>query len=96
MPYPEQYAFWKDSDIQIWKHLIDYSYRVVNIAPEFSLQALRDRNKWIVDYVKDKEGIMLALYDLSPKGGTYHACSYAITQKVPTYNLWPSWIKYAK
>jgi hypothetical protein len=96
VPFPQQPMYWPDEYRKTWEDLIDYSYEVVTIAPEYSVSALFQRNIWIVDYVKDKEGIMLALYDLSPKGGTHHACSYAISQKVPLYNVWPSWVKYAK
>jgi len=51
---------------------------------------MQKRNEWMVDYIRPS-GLLVALWNDDPSGGTWNCINYARRQGVSTGNIWPDW-----
>lgn len=93
VPFTGQEKRWSNFWQQLYGEAMEYATEVrVLFEPDMSskhsvVQALHGRNDWMVNYVKEKKGKILALWDGS-KGGTAHCIRSADRAGVEVVNYW--------
>lgn len=50
-----------------------------------------ERDRWMVHQARVHEGLVLALFDGEPTGGTWITVACAQEWGVPVHNIWPEW-----
>lgn len=73
LPFPNQDARWQKQERDRWTWMVENAHDVVVIEDAYSPEAYKLRNKYIVDHCD----LLLAAWDGSEKGGTYHTIQYA-------------------
>jgi uncharacterized phage-like protein YoqJ len=103
IPFPAQPNKWQSNDYRIWLKAKEKAARVEIISPDLQPGASRSdygkilhkRNKWMIDEVHTfNNGLVLALWDGTPKGGTYSAIYAAKAIGLPIINIWNQYINY--
>lgn len=92
IPFEGQDSKWSKYWRQKYDEAREYAVREVIIADTYSNKAFLDRNKWMVDYVQSKQGLVLALWNGDTRGGTAHCVNYAHKQGVEVVNLWDDYV----
>ena len=90
IPCLGQDSKWTDDSRELYKHLIEYAYNIVQVTNQpFTYSCMQERN---IAMVKDCDRL-LALWDGSP-GGTANCVAYAkkIGRSITT--CWNSWVKF--
>jgi uncharacterized phage-like protein YoqJ len=88
VPFQGQSDNWPPAAQQRYDRLLSLCAQVIFISEgEYTSNKMKKRNIWMVDSADE----VLALYDGSKFGGTYHAVEYAKRQHKPITNLWDQW-----
>lgn len=77
VPFLGQELLWPKDTQKYYQHLLAHADRLEIINPgAFASWKMHARNQWIVN----NSDMLLAAYDNSTSGGTYHCVSYALEQ----------------
>lgn len=93
VPFSGQEKRWSRYWQQLYKEAMDYATEVrVLFEPDIAVKhevvrALHGRNIWMVEYIKSKNGKILALWN-GTKGGTAHCVRSAERAGVTVINYW--------
>lgn len=91
VPFRGQESVWSHSSQTLYRLILDQATAVkICYRGGYQLWKLSARNRQMVDDSK----LVLALFDGTPKGGTFSCLQYAASRDVPVVNLWKSWLKF--
>lgn len=80
--------FWKEK----YNEARSNATKEIVLNDGYSREALLGRNQWMVDYIADKGGYVLALWNGS-HGGTMHCVNRARKAGVPVSNCWDAYLE---
>lgn len=92
IPFEGQDRKWNSHYRRLYNEAREYAVRELIISDSYSNKAFLDRNKAMVDYVKSKQGFVLALWNGDTRGGTAHCVKYAHKEGVEVVNLWEDYV----
>ena len=90
VPCKGQESQWPTPSQARYNVLLGHAERVEILADSYSQQAMQNRNKWMVDQLKDPSDYLLALWN-GTSGGTGNCIKYAEIRKVHILNVWDHW-----
>lgn len=84
IPCTDQTLFWNESDRTLHKSLIDKADNMIVLHNKYKQGVMHYRNEYMVE----KSEMLLAIYDGSVRGGTYHTVGLALKKhkKVVQFN----------
>lgn len=83
IPFKEQDRVWPNKDKQHYKELLEKASEIVTVSEgPYQTWMFHKRNAWIVD----RSNILIS-YMLEEKGGTVSCAKYALSKKIPIWNL---------
>jgi uncharacterized phage-like protein YoqJ len=88
-PCPQQASRWPKDTQRFWRELLGRARTVEYISPLHYPGVEKKRNEWMVDRCHE----VLALYDGSGEGGTYHCMEYASRHHKPRHNVWGQYLE---
>lgn len=92
IPFPEQDSKWPTDSKIIYQKILANAASTKVICDGYSKAAFIYRDRYMVDNCTD----VLALWDGSPKGGTWHTVNYANKLGKSINNFWLEWSNYIK
>ena len=86
LPCPEQAARWNAADRARHEAALSQCDRIVTVEPAYSPGCMLRRNYYMVE----RSGLLIALYDGTPGGGTCNTLLYAIRRALDVIQLDPA------
>ena len=85
VPCSTQARGWPEADRQRYRLLLDACDRETLVQEHYTRGCMQRRNRYMVDH----SGLLIAVYDGSPAGGTFGTIHYALQRGVPYIELRP-------
>lgn len=87
IPFPQQADRWQPADVALWNEMRSRAAHEIVIAPEYSVQALFQRNEVMLE----NSDLVIAVWDpTTTSGGTYATVQSAVRRGLPIIHLHPS------
>lgn len=86
VPCLRQWSRWNPEDVIFWHRILEACDLVVMVTnEEYTPACMQMRNIWMVDHSDH----VIAVYDGSPRGGTFNCIKYAKTKKTHIHTIDP-------
>ncbi|QUE25307.1 DprA-like DNA processing chain A [Microbacterium phage Fizzles] len=86
LPFPQQAERWAPADVALWNEMRWRATREHVTAPEYSVQALFQRNEDMLKY----SDLVIAVFDpATTRGGTFATVQSAVSQMLPILHVNP-------
>lgn len=96
LPFKTMGANWPADAQERLKKVLDYASEVHVCCEKSSNKAYIIRDQHMVDLAVRDGGMVLALFDGDPSGGTFHTIEYARKLGVPIVNFYGDFVKESK
>ncbi len=93
VPFKGQESKWTIKDQKRYHKILAIAAKIQVVSPgEYSAKKMLKRDKWMVDLLEQRSGVLLALWNGERNGGTWHTVNYARRRGTQIINTWQDWI----
>jgi uncharacterized phage-like protein YoqJ len=89
VPFPQQADIWPQAERDLWEFLLSKAERVIRVSESYSPEALKKRNKVIVDESTE----IVSLWNGNRRSGTGHCIRIAELECKPVTNLYNEYLR---